>query len=198
MMNDDRTTIFEGLAECVDYPRPTLAVRAATTAECLRDEQVEESATLAAALEEVACWAAGAAEGEAEERYTVLFDLKPVATLNVSHHLLGDTYQRGAVLAGLAGELNRAGLEHTHDLPDHISTLLRLLPRLDDPDDRRLLVHTVMLPGLEKVLEKLERSPGCYPVLLRAICDFLRAEFPAGDAEILVLRKPVETPSCSM
>lgn len=194
------TTTYDALAACVNYPRPNLPEVADAAAAAVKNEvaDTEVAEALTNALGELRDWALSAGEAATQERYTQLFDLKPVATLNVSHHLLGDTYQRGAVLAGLAGELTRAGIEHDHDLPDFLPTLLRLVGRLDDADDRRILVHTIILPGLNKVAEKLEPSPGPYPPLLKCLSDLLASAVPAGDDEVLEFRAPLENEPCSM
>jgi nitrate reductase assembly molybdenum cofactor insertion protein NarJ len=192
--------ICDELAVCCDYPRDGLAERAMVAAGGLRSAPAQSDAarSVADALEKLAKWAGSVGTAAAEERYTQLFDLQPVATLNLSHHLLGDTYQRGALLAGLAGELKQFGISYEQDLPDHLSTLLRLLMRLDDPRDRWLLAHTIVLPGLRVVLERLESSPGAYPDLLGALCELIADEIPAGDEEVPELRKPSEVPSCSI
>lgn len=197
---DLRSQVLEALADCCDYPRPQLADRARDAAGALAREPGAGAGAERAimVLEALAAWAASAGTGEVEERYTQLFDLKPVATLNVSHHVLGDTYQRGALLAGLAGELNRVGIPHRHDLPDYLPTLLRLLGAIVDAEDRRLLVHVIILPGLQEVVQKLESSPGPYPSLLRALCDLLAEAIPAGDEEMPVLPKQSEVSPCSI
>jgi len=190
----------DALACCFDYPTPRLAETARDAARGVATEAAATPARreLVAALDGLRSWALSIGLAAAEERYTQLFDLKPVATLNVSHHLLGDTYQRGALLAGLAGELNRAGISHERDLPDFLPTLLRLLGHQADAEERCLLVHSVVCPGVTQVAEKLRSSPGPYPALLRALVEFLACEEPAGAVEIPELRKPVEGPACSM
>ena len=160
---------YDALSACLDYPPPHLARVARSCATELVDQDGATYAQAAQALEDLALWAESVGPQAAEERYTQLFDLKPVATLNVSHHILGDTYQRGALLSGLAGELNQRGIPHQHDLPDFLPTLLRLLPRLEDIESQRILVHTVVRPGLKKVSDKLAKSPGPYPGLLAAV-----------------------------
>ncbi|MEE8408207.1 MAG: molecular chaperone TorD family protein, partial [Myxococcota bacterium] len=126
------STTCDALARCVDYPRADLSEHAGATAARLRRD-IDDSVALTAMIDALASlekWSRSVGVAAAQERYTQLFDLKPVATLNVSHHILGDTYQRGALLAGLAAELNKAGIPHGHDLPDFLPTLLRLVGRM--------------------------------------------------------------------
>jgi len=147
-------------------------------------------------LNELADWLESAGIGEAEERYTQLFDMKPVCTLNLGHHIFGDTYARGALLAGLAGELNRHEIAHRFDLPDFLPTMLRLLAAMQDEEDRQLLVHSVMLPALKKVATALEESPGPWPQLLRHLPRVLKRLVPKGSAELPKLQRPLEVLSC--
>ncbi len=189
--------VLDAIADCCDYPRPQLPDRARAAASALTRSSDGSAVRAAQVLEGLASWAASVGDAAVQERYTQLFDLKPVATLNVSHHVLGDTYQRGALLAGLAGELDRAGIPHRHDLPDYLPTLLRLLGTVSDAEDRRLLVHVIILPALREVVHKLESSPGPYPSLLRVLCDLLAETIPTGDEELPVLPKQSEVAPCS-
>jgi nitrate reductase delta subunit len=67
-----------------------------------------------------------------QERYVETFDLNPACALDVGWHLYGETPERGAFLSRLREDLARAGVEERGDLPDHLPTLLRLIPREDD------------------------------------------------------------------
>ncbi|MDP6124956.1 MAG: hypothetical protein QGH20_04280, partial [Candidatus Latescibacteria bacterium] len=124
--------------------------------------------------------------------YTLLFDLKPVCTLNLGHHIYGDTYQRGALLAGLASDLNAAGIDHGHDLPDFLPTLLRLLGWLDDEEDRRLLVYAVMEPALKSINAALKDSSGPWPEILRLLPALITSLVPRGLEEIAVPKRRLE------
>ena len=122
--------------------------------------------------------------------------MKPVCTLNLGHHIFGDTYARGALLAGLAGELNRHEVAHRFDLPDFLPTMLRLLAQMQDEEDRQLLVHSVMIPALKKVITALEQSPGPWPELLRRLPLVLKHVVPKGSALLPKLQRPLEVLSC--
>ena len=67
-----------------------------------------------------------------QERYVDTFDLNPACALDVGWHLFGETPERGAFLSRLREDLAHAGVEERGDLPDHLPTLLRLIPREDD------------------------------------------------------------------
>ncbi len=185
---------FDALAACFAYPHAALAANARRAQSALVDD-LEGAACappLCEALDELAQLFDSGGQSAAEERYTQLFDLKPVATLNLSHHLLGDTYQRGALLAGFVGELRQVNIDAHPELPDHLAVLLRLLGRLEDHADRALLVHAVMIPALRKISSKLTESSGPYPPLLKALPDLLAHNVPSTGVEIPQLRKPLE------
>ncbi len=105
----------------------------------------------------------------AEEQYTTLFDLSPVCSLHVGYHLFGDAYGRGELLAGLVGELHKAGVDLADELPDYLPTLLRLVPRVEDDEDRAVFLEKVLLPGLEKMCESLRESRDPWSAILRVL-----------------------------
>jgi len=118
----ERETL-ELVAACLEYPcaeTPVLARRAA-------ERTAGDHIALARALWDLAVWLERAPLGEAEERYTALFDLDPVCTLHVGYQVFGDTYPRGAFIANMARELRQAGVGRGSDLPDFLPVVLRLL-----------------------------------------------------------------------
>jgi nitrate reductase molybdenum cofactor assembly chaperone NarJ/NarW len=183
--------VFEHIAACLEYPSEETPRQARLVAEMLHAQEglTDGGATAATALaDEIE----SALPGEPEERYTTLFDLKPVCTMNLGYHLFGDTYQRGAFLAELAGELLRRNVEYSQDLPDFLPTLLRLLTQLDDLEDQRLLVYAILIPALDAVNQALKESPGPWPDLLRELPALLSTLVPIGDAMIDVPTRPLE------
>lgn len=165
------------VAACLEYPRATTARDARRAAERAAGDHV----ALSRALWELAVWLETAPTGEAEERYTTLFDLSPVCTLHVGYQVFGDTYQRGAFIANLAGELRRAGLSRGDDLPDFLPVVLRLLARTG-PEEAEPLLTVVVGPALEKMAQALDgsRSPWCG--VIRALPTVLCAPEPVEHA----------------
>jgi nitrate reductase molybdenum cofactor assembly chaperone NarJ/NarW len=159
------------LAACLEYPGAETAARARSAAERVAGDHAD----LARALWGLAVWLENSPLAEAEERYTALFDLNPVCTLHVGYQIFGDTYPRGALLAGLAGEMRQAGLSGTGDLPDFLPTVLRLLGRLPDPDSRKTLVEVVLVPALAKMAGALGESRCPWTESLRALPGLLTA-----------------------
>ncbi len=159
---------LELVSAAFEYPAGNcagIAVRARAASVGLTDTHPEMAESLAA----LAAYLESAAPGEAEERYTSLFDLSPVCTLHLGFHLFGDAYQRGALLAGLATEQRQVGIEACHDLPDFLPTVLRLLGRLADPDSQRILADSLILPALFRMNKALEASSAPWSPVLRAL-----------------------------
>ena len=129
----------------------------------------------------------------AEEHFTVLFDLSPVCTLNVGHHLFGDAYQRGELLAGLVGEMVQRGIPIGEEIPDHLPLLLRLLGRVEDEEDRTTLASAVLLPGLERINDSLAENDTPWSEILRVLPDVIQILVP--DAVSLIDLLPTDTES---
>lgn len=159
--------LLDGVAASLEYPGPETAKRARSTA----DRAATLHAELARALWHLAVYLETAPVGEAEERYTRLFDMSPVCTLHVGYHLFGDTYQRGAFLSGMGAELRRAGLgeDARSDLPDFLPTLLRLVERVAEPESRRLLVEAALAPALERMGAALRDAEAPWREVLAAL-----------------------------
>ncbi len=178
---DARTQSLPLLAAVLEYPDERTAGLARRAADLLAGDHIG----LANALWDLAVWLENTPRGAVEERYTGLFDLNPVATLNLGFHVFGDTYQRGEFLAGLAGELRQRGLEAGLDLPDYLPTVLRLLGRIEPLEEAGLLLSVGVLPGLAKIGESLKDSQDPWSRLLRALPDLLAELCPITPVAVL-------------
>lgn len=167
-MDADRETL-DLIAASLQYPGPATAASARRAAERTAGDHI----AMAHALWDLAVALETSPPGEAEERYTALFDLSPVCTLHVGYHLFGESYPRGALLVGLRTELRRVGLDDTADLPDFLPTLLRLLGRVEAPEDREVLLGSALLPGLARMVHELGDSRSPWSDVLRALPEVL-------------------------
>ena len=114
-----------------------------------------------------------------QERYVETFDLNPACALGVGWHLYGDAPERGAFLAMVREELARAGVDERGDLPDHLPTLLRLIPRTDDATASALAA--LIMPAVTRLRGALEREGNAFGDVLEAVARMLAARIP--DAE---------------
>ena len=184
------------LAQALAYPAPGSADAARAAADDLRSDQP----SLADALDRLGRWLEEAA-GEAEERYTALFDLRAATTLELGAQLCGQSPQRRALLAGLAEELRARGLDGQGELPDLLPNLLRLLSRIEEPSDREALVTSLLLPGLDRLNRALASADDAWPTLLRALPPLLESDYPLANGAILASAiptptRPREVPPC--
>ena len=159
----DRETL-DLVAVSLEYPAAQTAALARRAAERAAGDHI----ALSRALWDLAVWLETAPLGQAEERYTTLFDLSPVCTLHVGYQVFGDTYQRGAFIANLAGELRRAGVAKGEDLPDFLPSVLRLLSRVT-PEEAEPLLSLVVGPALAKMSQALTGSKSPWSDVVRAL-----------------------------
>jgi nitrate reductase delta subunit len=182
------TELLELVASSLEYPNDRSIPLAREAAE----RAAPSSPELARAFERLAEWLQALPAGEAEERYTALFDLSPVCTLHAGYHLFGETYQRGALLAGLAAELRKAEVEERGELSDFIPTLLRLLPRQSE-EDRATLVDYILLPALLRMDTALKESTSPWAGVLRALPKMLAPLGTGQDVASHLMAPPPDT-----
>ena len=124
-------------------------------------------------------------DSAAQELYVQTFEFNPACTLEIGWHLFGENYERGEFLVRMRGQLRRHGIAESTELPDHLTCLLELIPRMDCGEAAEL-AGQYLLPALAKIREGLKENP--YAPLIAAIEDRLQADFP--DAP----RRPVHLP----
>ncbi len=91
-----------------------------------------------------------------EELFTRTFDVQPITTLDIGYTLFGEDYKRGAMLANLSNEHSRVGNDCCGELGDHLSNMLRLLPKMEDEALRDELVHVLLAPALREMIREFE------------------------------------------
>lgn len=152
------------LGSVLEYPGPDTPALSRQAADRLAGDHI----ALARTLWDLAVWLETTSRGEAEERYTGLFDLNPVCTLHVGYQLFGETYQRGEFLAHLSRELRERGVDAGQELPDHLPTVLRLLAGVDE-ESALTLIEDALLPALRKMGEALADSQDCWSAIVKAL-----------------------------
>ncbi|MEB2313587.1 MAG: hypothetical protein OZ921_14675 [Sorangiineae bacterium] len=139
-----------------------------------------------------------------QELHTRTFDVQPITSLDIGYTLFGEDYKRGAVLANLANEHVRAGNDCGMELGDHLTNVLRLLPKLTDDELRGELVEVLVGPALREMIREfetgrltkkeeiyrkhhktvLEAADGdrrtAYRFVLEAVLEVLRRDFSVG------------------
>jgi nitrate reductase assembly molybdenum cofactor insertion protein NarJ len=91
-----------------------------------------------------------------EELYTRTFDVQAITSLDIGYTLFGEDYKRGALLANLSREHTLANNDCGMELADHLTNVLRLLPRLTDAEIREEFVRVLVAPALREMIREFE------------------------------------------
>jgi nitrate reductase assembly molybdenum cofactor insertion protein NarJ len=91
-----------------------------------------------------------------QELHTRTFDVQAITSLDIGYTLFGEDYKRGALLANLSGEHTRAGNDCGAELGDHLTNVLRLLPKLTDAALREEFVRVLLAPALREMIREFE------------------------------------------
>lgn len=129
----------------------------------------------AASLAHLQRYADGVADmdiGEREELYTRSFDINPTAALELGWHLYGEQYERGAFLVTMREQLRRHGIPEGGELPDHMTSVLRLLGRLD-AHGRSAMYEQSVRRGLTVLRERWDDGDNPYTHCLDALVALL-------------------------
>jgi len=166
--------MYASLIPLLSYPTPAMPAAAAAC-----------HAAIGAGHEQASAWLRAFAEGaalrsqqELEEEYTAAFDLDPGCALDLGWHLFGDDRRRGAFLAKLQGEMDRAGVAPGQQLPDHLTHVLALLERMDETAADRFAVSCV-IPAVRQIVVALEQRNSLYLPCYRALSALLTTRHAA-------------------
>ena len=92
-----------------------------------------------------------------QELYTKSFEVQAVTSLEIGYLLYGDDYTRGEVMVNLNKEHKAVENELGTELSDHLSNVLRLLPKMTDKKIVNDLVTMMIVPAIEVMIK--EYSP---------------------------------------
>ena len=160
------TAALDALSKLLVYPTDSLS-RDAGDAEALLARELPEAA---AELVPFVSFAATHELGECEEVYVRTFDVNPQRALEVGWQVFGEQYARGAFLVRIRELLRQCGVPESTELPDHMTHVLRVLPRIDDAQ-AATLVESAVAPALRRILGDLAKQEDrTYASVLRAVC----------------------------
>lgn len=143
---------YDVLAELVAYPTDELRDRLSwATRDC---ERVSSAAS--AALGRFAELAPIDDLVALRELHTRTFDVQALTCLDIGYTLFGEDYKRGALLANLSREHADAGNDCGLELADHLTNVLRLLPRMADAAIRQELVAVLVEPAVREMVREFE------------------------------------------
>ncbi len=114
-----------------------------------------------------------------EELYIHTFDLNKAGTLDLGWHLFGEDYNRGLFLVKVRQYLQLLEIPETHELPDHVSQVLRVLGRMS-PDDANKFAYACVIPAIEIIGEKIQ-AENPHDQLVQGLSELLRSLFDVPD-----------------
>ncbi|MCA9321504.1 MAG: hypothetical protein KDB18_05955 [Salinibacterium sp.] len=168
--------LFESLAILLSYPKGEIGVVAGQAIAALEGECPE----IADRLQEFALTIGRLPLSEREELFTRTFDINPLCCQEVGWQIFGECYDRGGFLVEMRGLLRDRGVTESGELPDHLTHLLALFPRLDDAEAWKLGKDR-MVPAIEKMLEGFKDDVNPYRDLLDVVrIVTLKTHLPEG------------------
>ncbi|MFZ2897619.1 MAG: hypothetical protein WA004_03300 [Saprospiraceae bacterium] len=141
-------TVYETLAELFDYPGGDYGLKALAAQECL----TAGGPQAAAVLSPFSTYMASAPLEVQQELFLRSFDVQAVTTLDLGYVLFGDDYKRGELLVNLNREHRDAGNDCGVELSDHLPNVLRLMPKLKDPELLEELAQRIIGPALRRMI----------------------------------------------
>ncbi len=114
-----------------------------------------------------------------QEVFTRTFEVQSITTLDVGYLMFGDDYKRAELLVQLNRELREAKVNVGRELPDHLSSILRLLARWKDREMAQELVQYVLHPTVQAMVfefreERVEQRNSLYKKHYKTVLDIDR------------------------
>ncbi|GMU61475.1 MAG: hypothetical protein AMXMBFR34_32380 [Myxococcaceae bacterium] len=144
--------LYEALARVFGFPEPSFDADVTRAAALCADHP-----KAAQALREFERLLPKADPIALRELHTRTFDVQPITSLDIGYTLFGEDYKRGALLAKLSAEHTRAKNDCGLELADHLTNVLRLLPRLDQKSCDEF-VKVLLGPAVQEMINEFEPS----------------------------------------
>jgi nitrate reductase molybdenum cofactor assembly chaperone NarJ/NarW len=148
MKNEHNPQLYSCLSNLLDYPTLELAEQTRQCIEKLKTAYPESEEQMTQFLS----FLENTPSGRLEEVYTATFDINPACHIFAGHILFGESFKRGAFMAGLAEEYEKRGFNTSKELSDHIPLLLKFLGTLD-PNEAftKELISDCLIPAFQKM-----------------------------------------------
>lgn len=143
---------YQQLAAVFEHPSVSFGETVATATDTLRGPYPRA----AACMEEFQALVPNDDLIAMQELHTRTFDVQAITTLDIGYTLFGEDYKRGALLANLSAEHKKADNDCGAELGDHLTNLLRLLPKIADEELRAELVQVILAPALRQMIRDFE------------------------------------------
>ena len=155
---------YDALARLLAYPTEGFAARVAADVAAIARDVPEAGDELVP----FALFVASHELGDCEEAYVSTFDVNAERALEVGWQVFGEQYARGAFLVRMREMLRQCGVAESYELPDHMTHVLRVLPRIETAQSQAL-VESALVPALRRILGDAKGKDGPYSGVLRAV-----------------------------
>ena len=114
---------------------------------------------------------------EIQELFLRSFDVQAITTLDIGFTLFGEDFKRGQLLVNLNREHREAGNICYTELSDHLTNVIRLLPKMKNVEMRNEIALRLLIPAVEKMIgefnfKKIEKKDEIYKKNLKTIIDY--------------------------
>ncbi len=89
-----------------------------------------------------------------QELYEKAFEVQAITSLEIGYVLYGDDYTRGLVMSNLNNEHKKVANDCRGELPDHLSNVLTLIPKMEDREILNDLVVLMLAPAVEIMIKE--------------------------------------------
>lgn len=179
---------YEQLAYLFDFPTSELVYQVQRNIDYFKKDYPEAAAYFTHFLE-------GLPQNllDLQELHTRTFDVQSITTLDIGYVLFGDDYKRGELLSNLNREHVNAGIDCRGELADHLSNVLRLIPRLQSEELRNELVREILVPSLMLMIRefdpnRIEKKNENYERHFKTLIE----KAASGTAESTIYLQPLE------
>lgn len=148
MMSDPKYIHYSQLASIFSYPTDELPLH---TRQC-QEWLLKDYPNMSEAFSLFSNWVSSTSLNEMEEVYTKTFHIQAICYLDLGFVLFGEDYKRGEFLVNMKREQELAGNDCGDELPDNLSNVLTLFPKLKDKEIRDELAVRILIPALKKML----------------------------------------------
>jgi len=147
---------YKVTARLLDYPTAELMENLDAVMQLVESDP-EVSAEERKVVTDLVSWMRSLDLTRVQQTYVDTFDMTPEHDLHLTHHLFGESRERGPAMVEISEHYKAAGLEVSNgELPDFLPLILEYVSTLDEMQARFFLndaakVLTVLADNLEKV-----------------------------------------------
>ena len=159
--------LYTVLARLLDYPTPELMNHLSEITEVVKSDP-EINGSEVTALNEFISWLQLHDLTGIQQIYVQTFDMVPEHDLHMTHHIHGDSRDRGPALIDLTEHFKANGLELKEgEIPDYLPLLLEYVSTLGADESRFFLADVGKILAI--LADNLEKADSPYASLVRMV-----------------------------